>query len=607
VPFRVERFVPAPAREVSPVPLTIDSEPEAAISLRPMLGPQFALGWKHLVLCAWFGGLFLYLNHIPLFHSDIWGHVHYGRWMLEHWTIPAEDPFMPLAEGMRSINTAWLAQLIFALAESWGGPEALSTLYALTMLATYLVLARLFYLQVGPACRAATNATHRCRGSIRPTESTLIVRLALALAGTALVLALGWTRHGIVRPETFGGLCFALLLWLTLGADRQSAAAEAGRRGPAWWAAERPLLSLWIGIPLLFLAWANLHGSFAVGLLVLACLTIGQGLEAAWLGRSPQAALADPWFRRWLMLTEAAVAACLVNPYGVELLIETAQFSSNPNLRDVLEWFPLRLTDAEGIQFAAAWVLVLLAFRHSRRTVRPDEVLLLGALAAAVAPSVRMIGWFAPAVVAVLMPHVADILARWLPAPSPRSIEAAPQESLPPGRSYKLSLCAVLIVWICFALSPSSAGLLSATPRPAGQVYSQQTPVELTTWLREHPPQGLVWGPQWWGDWLAWDGPAGTRVFVTTHIHLVPRVVWQDYMRIVRAQPGWERALDRYAISDLVVHKELQPQLAAAVRRHREWKIAYEDKLGIVLRRAAAVAPPSDETAEESPKQAKTK
>lgn len=530
-----------------------------SLELSPVLDARFALSWTQLLVCAWFAAFFVYLNYIPLFHSDIWGHVHYGKWALEHGHFPKYDPFMPLAAGMTAVNTSWLAQLLFAAVESWGGPQFLSDLFALVVLATYLIYFRAFYELTG--------------------------RAGLALLGTATVLFVGWSRHAIIRPEIFGGLCCALLVWMVVQGEPWRS--RRPRRGSAERPDRLPWL-VWLGVPLVFLFWANVHGSFLIGLGILGCHALGRVIEVGWRTRSVSAVLADRWVRRWTLLTELALAATLCNPAGLDLLIETVRFGSNPNLRDVLEWFPLSGTSAEGIQFALTLIVMFFLLRNSRRRMTPTDVLLLLVFGLAVGPTIRMIGWWAPVFTLTMMPHAAGLWRRWRKTrkASGKSPEQPSGEKVPLTPAHFLpSLIALLVVWAAFALSPISQPLLSDKPRELKRVLSASTPLGVTAWLREHPPESLVFGPQWWGDWLCWDGPAGLQVFMTTHIHLAPHRVWRDYMRIARGEAGWDTTLDRYGVKLLVVDKELQRGFTAKVRRSAGWRIVYEDERALVLRR----------------------
>src|SRR5690606_22618604 len=51
---------------------------------------------------------FIYCSYLPVYHTDIWGHVSYGDWILKHGSLPAEDPYVDLAAGVDIINNAWL-------------------------------------------------------------------------------------------------------------------------------------------------------------------------------------------------------------------------------------------------------------------------------------------------------------------------------------------------------------------------------------------------------------------------------------------------------------------------------------------------------------------
>ena len=523
--------------------------------LTAVLSDRFVLRWQHTLLCGFLATFFVYLSYVPLFHSDVWGHVKYGEWILQHRSLPQDDPYLPLAQGMRVVDNAWLAQTLLAQAVSWGGPGGLSKLFAIVVAVTYLLYARIFYLVSG-----------------RPT---------IAVAGLLLMFFIGFSRHAIVRPEIFGGLAFALLLYVLVRLDPWRSRAQAfdekdSAHWPRW---------LWVVIPVLFMLWANLHGSYAVGLVVLACHAGGRMLEAVWEQRSPMAVLTDRSCRRWVLLTELALLATLINPYGIDLLIATAQFGRNSNLKDVLEWYPLRITAVEGIQFAISIVLLVAVLRTSRQRLRATDSLLLLVFAFAVTPTIRMIGWYAPVFAFVLMPHIGEIWCRLLPArPRRRLVDG---EASPQNLRFVHTMICLLLIWLAFSLSPISEPVLGGKPRPEAKLYSRYTPLGITEHLRENPPDGLVWAPQWWGDWLVWDGPPGIQVYMTTNIHLAPGRVWKDYLYVARARSGWERTLDRYDVQTLVVHKELQEGLAQAVRRSSQWKTVYEDEHGIILRRAS--------------------
>jgi hypothetical protein len=112
-----------------------------------------------------------------------------------------------------------------------------------------------------------------------------------------------------------------------------------------------------------------------------------------------------------------ALAASLLNPYGVDLLIETVEFGRNPNLKDILEWYSLKLIDAEGIQFASITLLWIALYRFSRQRVSMVDLMLLLVFGCGVAVAIRIVAWYAPLFALCMMPHVTDvgvrILNRW--------------------------------------------------------------------------------------------------------------------------------------------------------------------------------------------------
>jgi hypothetical protein len=519
----------------------------------PVLGPAFALGPGHVVACAVFGAMLVGLNLLTLWYTDLWSHVAYGRWILEHGRLPTREPFLPLAAGVRIIPYCWLSQVIFALVERLGGAAGLSGLFAVIVLARYLVLARVCVVQTG--------------------------RLGLGLTAMLAGFAMNWARNPILRPEVFAALCFQLLLGILASVDPGARVESGGAAGIRWGR------RAWVGIPLLFAAWVNLHSSIVVGLIVLAAHAAGRAVEVAWDGRrlAPGRVVRDPGVRRWVALTALAAAACLLNPDGGEGVWFSWAIARHPNLRDVSEWQPLAPTSLAGRTVAASWVLLVVVLRRSRRPVRPVEALLLAIFGLGVYQTGRMILWYVPVYLYALLPHAAEIVARVRP-PDPAAA--------PPWRSFRFTWACLAIVWASFALSHLSDRLLGAAPRAPEALYHPRTPRGLAAYLIAHPPTGQVWNSQVLGDWLLWAwmteaGPAAPplKLFVDSHMHVVPRRVWLDHQAVGFVHPGWREVLEKYRVTTLVVSTLQHPELARAIRRTPGWTVRYEDGNGLIATR----------------------
>ena len=219
----------------------VDTEKEAVTpdTLGPVLSAAWVLKPRHLVACVFLGTVILYINTLPLLDSTIWLDVFQGQWIIDHGVLPKSDPAQPLTDGMHIVHTNWLAQVAYGLADRWGGPRAVSNLFAALMLAYLLVLARVFYKQTG--------------------------RVSLTIAGLAVTLLVGATFDLYASAEVFGQLCFALLVWLLTRLDRQTLRSETAdetlAKGPGW--------RVWLSVVAL-LAISNLHWSYLLGIAVLA-------------------------------------------------------------------------------------------------------------------------------------------------------------------------------------------------------------------------------------------------------------------------------------------------------------------------------------------------
>ena len=514
------------------------------------------ISWAQALFIGCFTLAFVYFSYIPLWPTDIWGHVAYGEWILQHGELPTVDPFVDLARGTALIDTAWASQLLFASVVRTAGPEGLSYSFAIISTAIYVVVALQFVLR---------------------TE-----RLSLALLCSGLTWLIAWERHLVVRPELLGYLCFAgLLVLLTVtgipGIGRRIASSPAQHLSSA---------RLWLircVMALLFIVWTNLHGSFAVGLVTLGLVLLGAVIEQWMHVRDLRKTLLDQEVRESFILLIIATLATLVNPYGVVLPVYVIGFGAHPNMALISEWQAPGLTGLTGIAVLTVSIMFLASLKVREHRPAATEWLLLAVFTFAVLTRQRMVTWYAPVAVLVLVPVFMKCC---------RSIESKEiyirMNARLDRRSSISAVMSLLFVWLAFTFTPISRPMLGGRARSAEQLFSGRTPLGVTQALQKLKLPNPVANPQWWGDWLSWAGPSETRFMVTTNtLHLIPPDVFRNYHAMIWAKPGLEGRLEDFQVGTLIVDVKLQDELAAYVHDSSDWHIEYEDGAGIIATRKA--------------------
>ncbi len=524
--------------------------------LGPVLSARWVLKLRHLAVCILLGGMFAYLNCLPLMDSAVWMDVAQGRWMLQQGGIPAGDPAQPLSDGMHIAHTTWLSQVAFALADRWGGPSYVSHLFTLLMMAQLLVLARVFY---------------------RQTK-----HIWLMFVGVALTLAVGMRYDLYASTQVFGYLALALLMWILCGLEgaefdlplvRRSA--QAGRARHGHW-------PLWLAVGALFAVWANLHGSYLLGIAILLCYALARMIEVAWRDRSPRAMLRDRQARNWLLLAEWALVASFLNPYGPLLAWENLAVVHNPQLLSMPQWVSVKLASPGGLMFVASVALLAVVLRHSRRKVRPVEVLLLAVFGIGATQTSHAVGWYALVYAFVLVPHLADAIDRLLPRRRPKADPVArPLES----RDFIITLVCGLVLYVSFRMAPLSVEIMGGSPPKLEQLLGSKDLAGVVRYLGEHPSRGLIYAPVKWADVLVYFGGPDAPMLMTSNVEWVPRRIWSDHRRMSQCEQGWEKGMDRYAVETMVIDKADHGSLAKAASRSPLWSVAYENEGAVVVRR----------------------
>lgn len=305
-----------------------------------------------------------------------------GQWILDHHAVPHTDVYSFTMHGAPWISTQWLAQVLYAQIYAWFGWAGPVVLAAAASAVTFALLAR--YLVRNLSERAA------------------LVFVAAALALTA--------PHLLARPHVLA--LPIMVAWIG------ELIAAADRRGT-------PPFRL---LPLMAL-WANVHGGFVFGLMMIAPIALDAVIQA---DASNRMALAV----RWGVFAALALAASCCTPYGWESLL------ASRNILALGSALPL-ITEWRAVDFT---------------TLRPFEICLLGGVGLALyrgirLPPLRIVILLGLIHMALSQGRAAEILALLSPLVLARplarqisGIEAVASSSLRPVRGVMLTGLAVVLV-----------------------------------------------------------------------------------------------------------------------------------------------------------------
>lgn len=501
------------------------SELPTAALLENKLPVEWMLSRRTAMFTLLLGLVYAFHCLKPLYHTDLWGHLSYGRWMATG-GIPSMEPLMPLAKGMPWVDTAWLSQLAGYGIWQWLGLAGLQGAYALTV---------------------TTGAGLVLHMAYRHTKS-----MPFAIVGLALFLALDWFQLSVARPQ-LGALALFLVF------------VSRTTRG-------RPQTVDWFLLPALLAVWANVHGSFVMGLAWLGMMAFGRAVDVVRQTGTLTGLKHDRQWLSWLLIAELSAVAALLNPYGVSIYAEVFRVSANANLASLTEWMPLTLRMLPGQILIGTLVALVMLYAWTPRRVRTWEVLALVGLGLASLWSMRFVVWFAP-VAAILATRNLSAIVRG------RRI-AWPQPSPVSG---KWTVVTAGLIWIFFAYSPPGMRLLHGREPSLERALSNETPIRAVEWLRENPPKGQVFNIFEWGDYLQWAGPADMQIFVNSHAHLVPGEVWRHYLQVIERSNEWEETLERYGVNTIVLDTRYRSGLIQALKDDPAWKIGYQDNVSAVF------------------------
>ena len=453
---------------------------------------------------------------------DMWWHLKTGEIIWTTHAIPTADLFSYTTGHHAYVPHEWLSQVLIYGAYRWGGYPGL-------MLWLCCFTSALLVAGYGLCWLYSENAKVGFLGAL-----TIWLFSTIGLA---------------IRPQMVGYLLLIVeLLLIHLGRTRN----------PRWF----------FGLPLLFAIWVNCHGSFFLGLLVVAAFLfsslfnfqLGSLVAPRWNPR-------DRRILAWALLL--SVAALFSNPIGVKQILYPldAMLHLPVNLTEVSEWQPLQLVGGRAFAFMGVIGCIFLLVIVGRAELFWHELLLLASGILAAAGHRRMLFVFG----ILAAPVLSRLLSKYWDGYDP-----AQDRPLPNAAFITTSL---LIAFLAF---PNRQNLT--------RQVEQQSPVKAVEYMKTHHLSGRMLNEYVYGGYLIWAAPE-YPVFVDGRGDVFELTgVLSEFGRWATLQTTPDTLLDKYRVdfclltrgSHMVVVLSLLP----------DWKSIYSDNNSVIFARVPTVRPP---------------
>jgi hypothetical protein len=485
----------------------------------------------YLIPALLFVMIFLLAARTPL-DTDLFWHMAAGRQTLLSGQAMVIDVFSFTREGLSWINHSWLSQAILYGLYQLGGNLALGAWVAgLATLSMGLVYAQMR----GPAIFRA-----------------FLVVLAVTVA------AVVWSP----RPQLVSLVLFAFLGWVLHRYKR------------------RKINQLWL-LPVLFLAWSNLHGGWALGFMYIGVIIAGEILNHG-LGNSSPEVLTWKELGKLVAWSAASIPLLMFQPNGFEIFKIPFQTLEVQVLQQFIqEWASPDFHELYQQPYLWLLSMVILSFGLSGRKVDASDLLtviwfgIMGLLAR------RNFGPFALAVTPVLSRYLWIAFQTWKSGNEDRSgvWGTAPEDGFryryrPTWqKTVNLSLIGILTFAAVVKLWLVTYPVLVET------TTAQSFPVEAVKILQQYQATGRVFNEYNWGGYLVWTIPQ-VKVFVDGRTDLYGDAILGEWIQIIQTAPGWQEKWENWQLNWALI-EPTRPLVSAL--KNQGWKEIYRDDHAVLL------------------------
>ncbi|MCL5410166.1 MAG: hypothetical protein M1607_04910 [Patescibacteria group bacterium] len=353
---------------------------------------------------------------------DFGWHLKMGQLIINS-GVPQTDPFSYTMPSFPFIDHEWFSDVVIYKIYQLAGRSGLATIYSLIALTSLLILI---------------------------PEKKKLLSLGVFLLGAAVLLSFVG-----IRPQVQSWLLWSLELLILFKQVR--------------------FAKIKFALPFLFLIWVNLHGSFAIGLILLGVALLVRLIQH-------KLVISD------LIVFILSTLATSFNPYGLRIWVEIWRSFSDASLHwSIAEWTPTLIHFYPAIIFFIASSTALLVYNLKKIPLL--NLCLYSVLLVAGLSSIRHI----PLWLVIAIPNL--LLSIQL------LFDQIGKDSTSLSRlNYVINLFVFNIVQQCLTQSKI---MVNQIPNFSEQAYPQQAVIYLTN----HPTSNQLFAPYQWGGYLIWQLP----------------------------------------------------------------------------------------------------
>ncbi len=481
-------------------------------------------------MAAIFACLALLDGPVQLFRdSDAGWHIRAGESMLEGRGFPRRDPYSFTMSGKPWMDWEWASDILLGAAHRVAGLGGVAWLSALWIGAGVWIWVRL--------------------GWSAGADFLLICALMPIMITTA-------SLHWLARPHLLGWVWLLLTLW---------AIERAGGR----FGIPHRLAAFALGA-----VWANTHGSFALGLLILLLYLAGEFGERFLLGRSGARA---GWYTQAFLY---GLAGTMLNPYGWDLHAHVLRYLADSELLSrVAEFqsFNYRVEGAGRVAMvpllAATGAICAWQLRQFGRSLTLLALCWFALLSARGLPLAAMAALPLAAGSLTLSIRRTQAWRPWL------------QTALARLLGYSSNLRNIDRTgggWAFAPLAVLFAAILLAAPavRVRTGFDPAEFPVEAAAAVAALPAEARIYAPDKFGGYLIYRFDGARKVFFDGRSDFYGIAFLKQYIRIAEARPGWNEALAAHRCSHALVPAG---STLAGVLGNSGWRLIHRDRTALLF------------------------